>query len=130
MQSLELYLGGFRMHLGFSRRMPRELPDSCFARVREPLIFPDSDLHVEIVQKPLPREELRRWSAREKVVDTSSTWAMTRTDFDGFAYHMTPSPSAEYHEDSLHLLASEDFRRMRVYYGQWKNKSPERWLFY
>lgn len=64
------------------------------------------------------------------VIETDRTWRLYQTNQNEFPYRISPSTVVPVHPHSLHLYASEDFRKLRLYYGNWKQLPESPWIYY
>ncbi len=127
---MDFFLGGYRLKVNAPELFADHPTIAKFSNPTLATVLPDSEIQLEIFSGDLPSPHYARWRENAPRVDTGSTWALAVHENTEFPYQLAPSPGAEFHARSLHLLASENFRQLRLYRGQWRNQSPGTWLFY
>jgi hypothetical protein len=130
MSSQRIYLGGAELELSFPGAVPEELKASVFAEPKNLAAGNSIRTHIEISYEPISKSETKAWISEPKLLDTGVSWAVQRREDEEFPFHIAPSQSANYRTDSLHLFASHNFDRMKIFCGPWRNRFYESWLFY
>jgi hypothetical protein len=117
-----LTLGGFHWKIGGDPAARKHVLDQGFTA---PLPFPGEEISLELFAKPhspSPQDDL--------IIETDRTWKLYRTQQADFPYRISPSRKVGFDSQSLHLYASEDFRRLQLHYGKWKQLPESPWIFY
>lgn len=114
-------LGGFAWNVSGDQKAKKNIWAQDFFTT--PTFAPDT-VNLEVLC------EFHEPNANDKlIIETDRTWRLFHTGNSEFPYRLSPSTVVPVHPKSLHLYASNDFRRLRLYYGDWKQLPESPWIY-